>query len=140
MNHPLRTRREVLAGGLAGAAGLMLASCSNKTLHHALNTKPAGSDLGAIEHVVFLMMENRSFDHYFGAYPKVRGFDDRPGGHLGAFSQPWGSQSLLPFRLDTTNPSVKAECTTDLSHAWTAQHQSWHNGAMDRFVATHTSK
>ncbi len=30
---------------------------------------PAGGDLGAIEHIVFLMLENRSYDHYFGAYP-----------------------------------------------------------------------
>ena len=50
---------------------------------------PAGSDLGAVEHVIFLMMENRSFDHYYGTYPGVRGFDDHPAGDLGAFSQPW---------------------------------------------------
>ena len=45
---------------------------------------PAGSDLGAVEHVIFLMMENRSFDHYYGTYPGVRGFDDHPAGDLGA--------------------------------------------------------
>jgi phospholipase C len=34
---------------------------------------------GAIErayHFVFVMRENRSFDHYFGALRGVRGFDD----------------------------------------------------------------
>ena len=29
-----------------------------------------------IEHVVLLMQENRSFDHYFGTMPGVRGFND----------------------------------------------------------------
>ena len=38
-----------------------------------------------VEHVVILMQENRSFDHYFGTLPGVRGFGDRvtiplPGG------------------------------------------------------------
>jgi hypothetical protein len=45
---------------------------------------PAGSDIGAIEHIVFLMMENRSYDHFFGAYPQGRGFDDHPANSLGA--------------------------------------------------------
>jgi phospholipase C len=35
------------------------------------------------------MQENRSFDHYFGAYPGVRGFDDRDGDDLGVFAQVW---------------------------------------------------
>ena len=56
------------AGGAAGAA----------TIGAAAKVKPAGSDLGAIEHVIFFMQENRSFDHYYGAYKGVRGFDDHP--------------------------------------------------------------
>jgi phospholipase C len=137
-----RTRREVLAAGLAGVAGAALAACSDKTVHHARSVKPAGSDIGAIEHVVVLMHENRSFDHYFGTYPGVRGFDDRPKRGLGTFAQAWpgapaGTDRLLPFHLDTS--TGQASCTFDLSHAWTAQHQSWNDGAMDRFVATHAA-
>jgi len=38
------------------------------------------------------------------------------------------------------NPNTEhAECTYDLSHTWQAEHESWNNGKMDRFVATHTS-
>jgi len=88
---------------------------------------------------VFLMQENRSFDHYFGTYPGVRGFDDRPGGKLGAFSQRWpgGRDShLLPFHLDTA--SGIGECTFDLSHAWDAQHRCRGRGDNGAFVATHT--
>lgn len=36
--------------------------------------KKAG--LEQIKHVIFLMMENRSFDHYFGSLYGVRGFKD----------------------------------------------------------------
>jgi phospholipase C len=140
---PLRTRREVLVAGLAGGFSLLLASCASSTTRRAASIKPAGSDLGAIDHVVFLMHENRSFDHYFGTYPGVRGFDDHQNG-LGAFAQPWPANTthppagqLLPFHLDTS--SALAECTFDLSHEWAAQHASWNQGAMDAFVRTHIS-
>ena len=32
--------------------------------------------LADVEHVVILMQENRSFDHYFGSLKGVRGFND----------------------------------------------------------------
>jgi phospholipase C len=137
------TRREILAGGAGGAAALLLAACGGTTASRAAAVKPAGSDLGAIEHVVFLMQENRSFDHYYGSRPGVRGFDDHPTGDLQNFAQPWPSNTsinpvgaLLPFHLDTAK--TLAECTFDLSHAWTAQHQCWNHGKMDAFVTTHT--
>ena len=41
---------------------------------------PAHNKTGTIqdvEHVVILMQENRSFDHYFGTLKGVRGFGDR---------------------------------------------------------------
>ena len=87
---------------------------------------------------MFLMLENRSFDHYFGTYPGVRGFDDHGAGSLGVFAQAWPGgreASLLPFHLDTV--ATDAECTNDLSHAWDVQHHCWNGGLMDRFVATH---
>src|ERR1700722_3835918 len=141
----LRTRREILVAGMAGAFGLALAACSDATIKKAASVPPASKelDLGAIEHVVFLMNENRSFDHYFGTYRGVRGFDD-PSALSGIFAQAWPPGSgkghdskLLPFHLDTQTSD--AECTYDLSHAWNAQHLCWNNGAIDRFVSTHTS-
>lgn len=41
---------------------------------------PANNKTGTIqdvEHVVILMQENRSFDHYFGTLKGIRGFADR---------------------------------------------------------------
>jgi phospholipase C len=135
----LRTRREILAAGVAGGVSLLLASCGGATARKAAAVKPAGSDLCAVEHVVFLMHENRSFDHYFGSYKGVRGFDDARARGQGLFAQAWpggAARSLLPFHLDTA--TSEAECTFDLSHEWGAQHACWNNGAMDKFVATHT--
>ena len=115
------------------------------TIEAARATAPAGSDLGAIEHVIFLMQENRSFDHYFGAYKGVSGFNDHPSDSPGVFAQsdpfnttrsPLGYQ--LPFHLDTS--TGLAECTHDLAHDWLAQHESWNGGAMDAFVSTHTQR
>ncbi len=138
------TRRDVLASGLTAGLGMALAACGGSTARRAASVGPAGSDIGAVEHVVFLMQENRSFDHYFGSYRGVRGFDDHPTGSPGVFAQPWPTSTgvspagqLLPFHLDTA--TTNAECTFDLSHAWPAQHSCWNNGHMDGFVTTHTS-
>ena len=108
--------------------------------------------LADIDHVVIVVQENRSFDHYFGSYPGVIGFADpnvlrqrQRGGQPIWYQYGWGpgdaaghaDHHLLPFHLDTRR--TQAECTNDLTHAWTAQHRSWNGGAMDRFVSTHVS-
>src|SRR5437763_1895982 len=88
------------------------------------------------------MQENRSYDHYFGAYPRVRGFDDHPRNRLGAFAQAYPDGKdldppnvLLPFRLR----APRDECTKDLNHNWGPMHQCWNHGRMDSFVKVHTS-
>jgi phospholipase C len=90
-----------------------------------------------IDHVVILVQENRSFDHYFGSYKGVKGFNDQSA----AFQQPYPGNTtnapagvLLPFHLDITK--TNAACTHDISHDWVPQHQSWDNGAMDGFVTS----
>jgi phospholipase C len=137
-------RRTVLAAALATGGGAVLAAASRgqgagaAMAQYAARTKPAGSDLGAIEHVVFLMQENRSFDHYYGTYPGVRGFDDHPKGKLGNFAQAWPGgrdSTLLPFHFDSV--SGIGECTDDLDHSWRAEHSSWNKGTNGAFVSTH---
>ncbi|MGD0881933.1 MAG: alkaline phosphatase family protein [Acidimicrobiales bacterium] len=144
MNDRTFSRRQILAGGLAGAATVGAGLAASRvtagaaTVRKAASTKAAGSDLGAVKHVVFLMQENRSFDHYFGTMVGVQGFADTD--NRGAFTQDWpggASPDLLPFHMSTAKQ--QAECTYDLSHSWAAEHLSWNNGAMDSFVSTHTS-
>ena len=138
----LLTRRELLKlAGVAGAAELAsvaLHGCGGSGGGSPLPPTPAAcSKLTDIEHVVILIQENRSFDHYFGSYRGVRGFSDASM----AFQQPNPSNTasapigtLLPFHLDTT--TTNAACTHDISHEWVPQHQSWNNGAMDGFVTS----
>src|SRR2546421_5345168 len=141
------TRRQLLGAGLAGGAGLVLAACSGGgTVNRAASTRPSGKDLEAVEHVVFVMQENRSFDHYFGTYRGVRGFNDHRGSNLGPFAQPWPANGtaphasqLLPFSLDAA--TVKAQCSGSSAvpiHDWAPQHQSWNGGRMDSFVSVHS--
>jgi len=134
------TRRELLKLGVGTAvaelASLGLHGCSGGSV-----TPPpvpgACSKLTDIEHVVILIQENRSFDHYFGSYRGVRGFTDQSM----AFQQPDPANTtispvgtLLPFHLDTS--TTNAACTHDITHDWVPQHQSWDNGAMDGFVSS----
>ena len=144
-------RRLFLGSALAGTAGALvgpgmgLGRTGASTVAEATSVAPAGSDLGAIEHVVFLMMENRSFDHYYGSYRGVRGFDDHPERSLGAFAQPDPANTTrpptrrqLPFHLDTA--TGLGECTHDLSHEWLEQHLCRNGGSMDAFVRVHTQQ
>jgi phospholipase C len=141
-------RRHFLGLAAAAAASGALAGripAAGATVARAAAIAPAGSDLGAIEHVIFLMMENRSFDHYYGSYKGVRGFDDHRRGNLGAFSQSFEANATrhpvgrqLPFHLDTTGSDI-ASCTFDLTHSWGPQHQCRNGGEMDSFVAVHTA-
>jgi phospholipase C len=143
------TRRQLLAGlGLVGAGAVLGlprtgAARAQELVRRAASTAPAGSDLGAVEHVVFLMMENRSYDNYFGAYPRGRGFDDHPPDRLGVFAQAYPDGNnlsprnvLLPFHL---TKAADEECTRDLTHNWGPMHQCWNDGRMDSWVRVHTS-
>ncbi len=120
MTGPTYNRRQVLAGGLGAAMALgaskrtLLRAKQHDIIKAATSTCAVGSDLGAVEHVVFLMHENRSFDHYFGTLGGVNGFDTSSP----AFAQSWpggASSTLLPFHLDTQ--TMQAECTYDLDHS-----------------------
>ena len=107
-----------------------------------LDQLPGRGDAADIEHVVILIQENRSFDHYFGSYRGVDGFDFHPAHGYGVFAQSYAANTssapvgrLLPFRLDTVTPD--AMCTNDLSHEWGPQHQYWNGGRNDSFVTVH---
>jgi phospholipase C len=160
MPNPPLSRRELIASisavGAAAALGIpeSAAKASAEAAVHrarrvgshvaaAADVKPAGSDLGAIDHIVFLMMENRSYDHYFGAYHHGRGFDDHPKHSVGVFAQdyPDGTDlsprnKLFPFHLTA---DAGEDCTKDLTHNWGPMHEAWHHGKMDHWVKTHTS-
>jgi len=137
------TRRRLLgtaAGALGGAAALSLLPPSVRKAVGA--GAPADGSIGDIRHVVLLMQENRSFDHYFGTLSGVRGFGDPDALTLSTgrsvFHQPDTVNPdgyLLPFHLDTRTTSAQAIPST--SHAWSVQHRAWNNGRMDQWLPAH---
>jgi phospholipase C len=136
------TRRRLLttATALSGvAAGTAVLPASLRRALAATLEDPPGGSLRDIEHIVILMQENRSFDHYFGTMPGVRGFADPAAVRLPdggpVFRQPYPDHAqgyLAPFHLDTKATSAQATPGTD--HSWPTQHQAWNNGAMDQWV------
>jgi phospholipase C len=88
-------------------------------VQRALATEPhrVHNDIRDVEHVVIFMQENRSFDHYFGMLPGVRGFGDpRP--------VPLPSGKPVWYQPEGTNPTVKI--SDHVSHdKWTAK-DTWY--------------
>ena len=131
---------------MASAGGMVLGSFAlPAALRKILDgAPPAGlasrqkvPPISEIKHVVVLMQENRSFDHYFGAMPGVRGFGD-PSVARSRFYQKDPSNPdgyLLPFHADTHSSSAQALPSN--SHSWGPLHDCWDNGAMDGFVTAH---
>lgn len=90
-----------------------------------------------IRHVVILMQENRSFDHYLGTLDGVRGFDDQQAltfrDGQSVFRQPARFREdgyLLPFPLS----SGAAQHVLELPHDWDTGHAAVNQGAMDGWV------
>jgi len=108
----------------------------------ALAQLSAPAKLRDIDHIIVLMKENRSFDHYFGTLAGVRGFADVNVPKLASgrpvFHQPdrlHVDGHVIPFRLDTT--STSAQRMDALSHHWSVLHASWNDGRMDNWIEAH---
>ncbi len=103
-----------------------------------------------VEHVVILMQENRSFDHYFGTLRGVRGFSDprpllfpdgrpvwyQPNASIttpkyNACGVPADADYVLPFRVDTRENGDHQHST---DHSWSSGHLSWNHGKYDQWI------
>ncbi len=118
------TRRDAIKrmGAAAGAVGLskFLPACSSDD----------GGPVG-ITTYVFMMMENRSFDHLFGSRMFLEG---KPGdGPDPNATNP--DSSGMPIALF---PATRDHmCDPDPAHGWDASHVQWNGGINDGFVTTH---
>ena len=90
---------------------------------------PLGDDI-PIEHVLILMMENRSFDHYFSELPAygVTDVDVAPAD----FANPDLSGAPVTRFHDTRY------CVEDPTHGWPGSHEQYDDGKMDGFVRANT--
>ncbi|MFE5860694.1 phosphocholine-specific phospholipase C [Streptomyces virginiae] len=134
------SRRGFVGIGAGLVAGATLPVVTSTTAAAAAAT----GTITDVKHVVILMQENRSFDHYFGTLRGVRGFGDRAAGNLpggwGMFNQPDWVGRRYPWKLSATPPAggvdgrTLAQCTGDLPHSWTSQHAAWNKGRLDSWV------
>ncbi len=125
----------------------------------------AGTGTSDIQHLIFIVQENHSFDNYFGTYTGANGLP------LGLAIPIDPNQTSLgyvkPFHLDVSHPIMivgdelppgvadpdelqlgnstapfhldSESIGRDLSHAWTVAHEAYDNGKMDGFVAAEKS-
>ncbi|MEK2606600.1 phosphocholine-specific phospholipase C [Burkholderia arboris] len=128
-------RRSFLRAAAAGTAFSMFPPAIRRAL-----AIPANNQTGTIndvQHVVIFMQENRSFDHYFGTMPGVRGFGDRltipQPGAASVWQQNDGKRPVLPFYLDSTKGNA---LLVGGAHSWTDSHSAWDNGRMTAWPAS----
>ena len=136
------TRRTFL--GSAAALGAVLGLDALPGTAPRADAATTGT-INDVKHVVVLMQENRSFDHYFGTLKGVRGFGDRAtvqlSGGNSVFNQPNGSGRQYPWQMSSTAPAsgqtaeTIAQCDGSLDHSWSTQHQAWNNGKMDSWIS-----
>ena len=132
------TRRDFLkkAGLLAGGMGLT--SGMPYSIQRALDIDPEkGSTFYDAEHVVFLMQENRSFDHCFGTLQGVRGYNDPRAISLPNKIPVWlqsnkKGDTYVPFRLNIKD--TQATWMGDLPHSWENQVDARNDGKYDEWL------
>ncbi|MFI6349732.1 phosphocholine-specific phospholipase C [Streptomyces sp. NPDC050560] len=131
---PELNRRRFL--GVAGATAGFSALSQSIARAASIPAQRRTGSLRDVEHIVVLMQENRSFDHYFGSLRGVRGFGDPrpvtlPGGRT-VWHQSDGTRDILPFRPDRDD--LGGEFIAGLDHDWEGGHQAWHDGRWDQWI------
>ena len=99
---------------LLAIVGLVGSGLSAQVKRPSKAGKPG--DISVIQHIVFIIKENRSFDNYFGQYP----------GANGATSGTTSTGQVRPLRNS-------GDQVVDIDHEWVAALTAVDNGKMDRF-------
>ena len=133
-------RRDFLrktAGTLGAASALtMLPPSIQRAL--AVEAAVKHRSIEDVQHIVILMQENRSFDHYFGTMRGVRGFGDRfpiplaSGKSVYFQPNPSGGTEIQPFRRDSR--TGRALIGSGTPHNFPDQQAAWNQGKMDRWI------
>jgi len=94
---------------------------------------PPATIADRIDTIVFVMMENRSFDHYFGALSLDEGRSDVDGllaSHTNAKSD---GTIVAPHKADLA-------CILDPPHGWSSSRRQWAEGQNSGFVTEHEAR
>ncbi|WP_221390319.1 phosphocholine-specific phospholipase C [Dyadobacter sp. NIV53] len=118
----------------AGAMANMLPPVIQKAL--AINPE-LGSTFYDAEHIVFLMQENRSFDHQLGTLQGVRGYNDPRAINLPDKNKVWlqtnkEGETYGPFQLNVKD--TKVAWMGSIPHGWSDQTDAMNNGKYDKWL------
>jgi hypothetical protein len=138
-----QNRRRFLKLALRTASATVASSAFPPSIRRAL-ALPARGETGTIsdlQHVVMLMMENRSFDHYFGSLRGVRGFGDRHPVPVANGKPIWhqgdGEREIVPFHLDSETTSALRVRST--AHSFADAQAAWNHCDSPDHVDAHRS-
>ena len=133
-----KSRRDFLknASILSGAAGLNNALPLSIKKAMAINAAK-GTTFYDAEHIVFLMQENRSFDHIFGRLKGVRGYNDPRAKSLPDKNKVWIQKDTkgnahTPFHIDINKTKVTWQGS--LPHSWSDQTGARNKGKHDKWI------
>lgn len=114
------------AGG--SLAGLSWPALIQQAL--SIDANNESRSINDVEHIVILMQENRSFDHYFGAMKGVRGFGDRFPIPLESgqrvFHQSDGKKIIPPYHADKNKSN--AAMIKGTPHDFSDMQAAWNQG------------
>ncbi len=113
------------------------------TISQSVGANVPRGDTIPIKHVVVLMMENRSFDHYYSGLKKYYPNPVGSGGCAASDSKcvdvwPDGKNvgsSYTSQKVKVPQHHEKHYCVTDTAHNWEPVHRQWNGGKMDQFAA-----
>ncbi|MBB4682875.1 phosphocholine-specific phospholipase C [Amycolatopsis jiangsuensis] len=131
---PALNRRTFLQAAAAAAVSSAMPSVARAA---SIPAAIRSGTLADVEHIVVLMQENRSFDHYFGTLNGVRGFGDPRTIPLRSGENVWhqadnGGKVTLPFRPDEDNLGLTF--IEDLNHDWNGTHSAWNKALWDNWI------
>lgn len=123
----LQRRKFIKISAGAGIAALWGSLLEKALAVEAYNVSRSIND---VQHIVILMQENRSFDHYFGAMRGVRGFGDRfpipleSGRRM--FDQSDGKRIITPYRAN--GKKTNAALINGTPHDFQDTQAAWNQG------------
>ncbi|MBM9503295.1 phosphocholine-specific phospholipase C [Actinacidiphila acididurans] len=121
---------------IAGATAGFTALSSSITRAAAIPASRRTGTMRDIEHIVVLMQENRSFDHYFGSLRGVRGFGDPRPVQLPSGKSVWhqsdGTKDVLPYHPQVDDLGL--QFIEGLNHEWTGSHKAVNDGKYDQWI------
>src|SRR5271169_1267765 len=110
-------------------AVVVTAACTHSRSSGDAGTDAGGGGLEKIQHIVIIMQENRSFDHYFGTFPGAEGIPTDAAGNFTVFNiDPTTGAKVYPFHTTVDSnaggPHGSTNATADID-----------GGKMDGFVS-----